>query len=69
MSENQGINETKSFAELKKIITKCKRLRTLNISTLGMSKKNCKLIVKLLNEQMNHGWNLDNNLKELNFFL
>ena len=30
-----------------------------------MSKKNCKAIVKLLNDQMNHGWNLDNNLREL----
>jgi len=65
ISGNEGINGAKSFGELKKLMTKSKKLRTLNISTLGMSKKNCKAIVKLLNDQMNSGWNLDNNLREL----
>jgi len=65
ISSNQGINGAKSFVEFKKLITESKKLRTLNISTLGMSKKNCKAFVKFLSDQMNNGWNLDNNLKEL----
>ena len=40
-------------------------MRTIDISSLGMSKAYCKELVALFLQMMNEGWNLDNGLKEL----
>jgi len=65
ISGNHGINDKNCFDQFKKILFECKKVRSLNISTMGMSKSNCKELVATFLKLMNFGWNVDNNLREL----
>ena len=65
ISGNLGSNNKATITEIENIIKQCYKLKSLNISAMGIKKKNCKLLVKAMNDKFKESWNLTNELSEL----
>jgi len=62
---NLGSNNKPTITEILNIIKQCYKLKSLNISAMGIKKKNCKLLIKAINDKFKESWNLNNELREL----
>ena len=65
ISGNLGSNNKQTITGIINIIKYCYKLKSLNISEMGIKKKNSQLIVKGIKDKFKESWNLNNELREL----